>query len=306
MADSSHSTPEVDSLTQKIAAVSLQSPSQEQANLAKQTFINAKINPADPKEKIRLEKMLAPTYTERQTETPPSREQKLDEYIKELERQFDELEQLQAEEKEILEAHSQKHYIPRTRPIDSIYGMFTLESNEAKLLREKEFNELRRIRKMNETRSTVLHEALRLKIREYPDRIPEGLEKLNKEEMAQEILAPLYKKRVEDRKQDLATVKKLREENRYYAKPPVAPKRDITNDAPELNGLIGMHYRSQLLKNALSHRPLETIPDAKEVEKRRALIEKNLALSDRWSKDNKDVMNGRILDGRAKKYKPLV
>lgn len=289
---------------------------------AKAAYLKSKIDPTDNKEKVRLECKLAITYTEKQTNQLHlnalskseqdlsktligeskfiSRKSKLQDYIKELSEQYDELKQLKQEEKEILERFVY-HNFQAERPkrgyfeSDQAYANRVI-SSETQL--RKEF-----VQKNSEK---ILLETLKSRIiKEMPSFSKEAT-LLQKEDYAQGVLTPFYNQKIAERKQEIEKIKTERENNRYYAQTTIYPKKHITNDAPDLNISVGKHYGFKLLKKELKKVPQPEIISSITKEERRVLIETNQERSNMASLLNKNITERRVSEGNAKAFKKLV
>jgi hypothetical protein len=339
MADSSNSKT-LDDLTQKIGAVSLQEL------LPREYYIHSRLNSTNPKQQALLEKKLDPTYSEKQlniTRTQEAaaatqqaqtaavgwsqvakggkksrpvkvelvqpelitKESKLAAYAQALGAEFDELEALKAKETEILEAYATAEFKPQT----VARGYF--EHEEARVARELKLNQELRQKMIKDNRDQVLLRTLKSAIRATPSAMPEGQERLDKEEKAQEILSPLYGRRVDERMQDVARLRTDREAARYYAKAPLLKPKKLANDVPALASTLDARQRfsAMMMQKAMTPAVLSSEEAAQLAtldETRRGLSFTNPLRSDRASEMNRNVILGRELDGKAKKFKPIV
>lgn len=302
-------------------------PPKEIQNKERTLYVQQKINPTEQKDIQALEAKLALTYTEKKhNEKVPNalkqalkaksderktkqakklqsktsalpkvlitRETKLAAYVEELEREFDERKALEAKETEILEAYANKHFKPTT------LAKRLWESEESRLVREKEVNMLARQKFILENKDKVLGAVLRKEIRQD--------EFLQQEDKAQYLLSPFYAKRIQELKNELISIDSDRKNARYYAKQPKPEPKNITNDEPTLPNAITAHYRLSLLKNELSKPIVQDKITAEEKQRRQELIKKNTARSDEASEKNSHIIKSRVQDGHAKPFRRLV
>ncbi len=288
----------------------------------KSAYIKSKIYPTDHKEKARLERKLALTYSDKQANqlqldellkspqdlsqpiinTPKliSKKSKLESYAKELSEEYDELERLKQEEKDILETYTYHFFKPER------LKQWYFESDQVYASRVASYEAEARKEFVKNNRDQVLLNALKAKIiRETPNFSGEAT-LLEKEDKAQTLLTPFYNQRKSERYQEIEKIKIAREDNRYYSTTPQVPKKHLTNDAPELNLSVGMHYRYALLQKELQKTPEPEVIDSEEKEKRLALIEKNKKRSNTASYWSKNATDTSVWQGKAKPFKKLV
>ena len=131
------------------------------------------------------------------------------------------------------------------------------------------------------------------------------------EEKAQAILKPLYLNRINERYKEIAKIKTDREDARYYAKYPIQPPKKLANDNPALSKTLEDRLKFSELMMAKAKMPAklnrEEVTQAVELHKKRQeLVFSNPLKSAEASEKNRNVTDGRVIDGRAKKFKPLV
>lgn len=227
---------------------------------------------------------------------------KLAAYTQELEREFDEHKALEAKETEILEAYANKHF----KPVTVVKGFW--ESEENRVIREKEKNILDRKKFIEANREKVLGAVLRKEIKHDLERTAQAhqITALQNEDKAQELLSPFYAQRIQELKHELKKLDSDRKDARYYAKAPILPKKNITNDEPKLPNAITAHYRMKLLSNELKKPIKQEIVSAEEKLKRQELIKINTQRSNEASQNNFRITEGVVQDGHAKRFKKLV
>ena len=284
---------------------------------AKEDFIASKLNPSDVKEKQQLKNKLTLTYSEKKANREKqgvfSRESKLKAYTKELESQFDEKARLQNSEASIMNDYAKARFIEKPIPLHHSlsWGIGYFKSAEQSMADEKAFNAERRKRFILTNREPVLLEVLRSAIKTDLASNEDEKRALEKEDKAQIILSPLCQKRIDERKQEMTKIGTDRQNTRYYAPVATPPNKHITNDAPELASTVAARQRFSevMIKKARSvPEPTqeETQIFAQLDQKRKELTFSNPARSDAASTANRHVTEGRVLDGRSKKFKPLV
>lgn len=266
----------------------------------KEKYVQSRLNLTNPKEQKHLALKLQPGYMEK--EAGITAEQKLANFKKELEAEYEEIKDLQSQTAFLIqEAVAQNFVSEKEKP-----WIWESEDSQARVDREKSKNEARLKRYIETNQDDILLKALKQEIRlELQDK-PEKIQKLDNKEKAQAFVQPIANKRISDTTQALKALSKDREYTRYYAKPPVQPKKNITTDFPDLEAAIGVHFRYPLLQKELNKPIASNNMDASEKQKRQELIEKNQLRSDQASQINKDVTDGRVLHGSVKKFKPVI
>ena len=280
---------------------------------AKENFIESKLNPIDIKEKKQLDHKLKLSYSEKELniETPGSfsRESKLEAYRKELASQFHEATLLQESETSIMESYSQERF--KGKPI-SLYTSWKhyFKSPDEKATEEKTFNAACREQFIATNREAVLLDVLLGAIKGELNN-KEKIALLEKENKAQEILLPLYIKRINERKQEVMKIEADCKHARRYAPVAVAPKKDLTNDAPILVSML--NARQRLSEMMMTKVMTEAKPTKEEnslvlqlEQKRKQLVLSNPQRSEQASIANRNVIQGRQLDGYCREFRPLV
>lgn len=231
-----------------------------------------------------------------------TRESKIADYTQELSRQFDEQQSLEQEQTQILEQHAKANYQPKVA--EKGWRVWeTPEQTEARV-RARNIEKRRNFIKTHE--SMVLFEALLDEIKKTPSLMPETQANFEKELKAQTLLMPLYHLRQQARAAELTHLCADKQKARAYEPAPVMPLRQLKNDAPDLGVLIGAHYRAGLLQKELE-KPREKIKlDQQKVQERRSLIQQHQADDRAASVVNQHITEARVLDGRVKKFKPMV
>lgn len=264
----------------------------------KEKYIQSKLNLTNEKEQKLFALKLQPGYMERKAGI--TTEIKLANYVKELEDEYEEAKELQAQTDFIINELVEQNFQPE-KAVKKFW-----ESEESRAAREIKENDARRQHYIETNRDEVLLNALKYEISHAMVPNIEDIKKLEQEEKAQKVVQPIANKRIFDTVQDLKALSKDKAYDRYYAKPPVQPKKDITNDFPDLEAAIGVHFRYPLLQKELSKKIKPEVLTNSDKQKFAELINKNQDRSDKASAANKDVTDGRVLDGRAKKFRPII
>lgn len=305
-------TTELDLLQQQLQDVSLKDDNMDLSDsnethieqpkiiTEKEKYVQSRLNPTNPKEQKHLALKLQPGYMERKAGM--TAEQKLANFKKELEAEYEETKELASQSEFLIkEAVTQNVKAEKEKP-----WPWESEESQARIDREISNNEARRKKYIEANQDDILLKALKQEIRlELQDK-PEKIQKLDNKEKAQAFVQPIANKRISDTTQALKALSKDRAYTRYYAKPPVQPKKDITTDFPDLEAAIGVHFRYPLLQKELNKPIVCNNMDASEKQKRQELIEKNQLRSDQASQINKDVTDRRALHGSVKKFKPVI
>ena len=117
---------------------------------------------------------------------------------------------------------------------------------------------------------------------------------------------PLYQMRQQARAAEVENLCAEKQKARAYEPAPVMPIRHLKNDAPDLNVLIGAHYRAGLLQKELEKPREKIIGDQEKLQQKRSLIQLHQADDRAASVVNQHITEARVLDGRVKKFKPMV
>lgn len=284
----------------EVASKAVTKVEQPKIETEKEKYIQSKLNPKDEKEQKRLALKLQPGNMERKAGI--TAEQKRANFIQELEAEYEERNELASQSDFLIkEAVSQNVKAEKEKP-----WPWESEESQARADREISNNEARRKQYIEKNQDDILLKALKQEIRlELKDK-PKDIQQLDNEEKAQAFVQPIANKRISETTQNLNKLSKDRGNARYYAKAPVQPKKNITNDFPDLEAAIGLHFRYPALQKELSKPIKSNMISPSEKQQRAKLIEQNQLKSDMASKVNKDVTDGRVLRGTAKKFKPVI
>lgn len=268
-------------------------PKLPKVDAEKEKYVQAKLSGLNPLK-------LQPQLMERKAGI--TAEQKLASLTQAFEAEYAETKDLQEQTKFLIQEAVAQNFKPeKEKP-----WIWESEESQSRIDREKSKNEARLKHYVETNKEDILLKALKQEIRLGLQDRPEDIQNLDNEEKAQAFVQPIADKRISDTDKELHKLKKDREYARYYAKPPVSPKKDITTDFPGLNAAVGLHFRYPLLQKELDKKEKPKLVSPSEKEQYRKLIEQNQLRSDKASEVNKNVTEGRVLADSVKRFKPVI